>query len=155
MSRRDPPVRTGGSEARRAAQNNLLLGRLDLSIAEAQMGQRELAVVKASVVALEEDVLALQEEVRYERDTSAAARRRANVIERQMADSERQVHTRVGRCAKLRMFVERAAIASANVTCMPAAVPTQTHLCSVPVPCVCLPTSTGAYVNLTSLAGHM
>ncbi len=80
----------------RAAQNPLL-GQLDITTAEAQMAQRELAIVKADALALQEDVRALEEEVLYERETSMAARRRADAFERQMADHERKVRTTCGR----------------------------------------------------------
>ena len=74
------------------------------------MARQELAIAKADVHALEEHVQELQEEVHNERETSAAARQRANVIERQMADHEREVRTSGGRRADPQISVVQAAI---------------------------------------------
>ncbi len=86
-----------GSLRRWRAAQNPLLGQLDITTAEAQMAQRELAIVKADALALKEDVRALGEDLQYERETSMAARRRADASEREIADHEREVRAPGGR----------------------------------------------------------
>ena len=64
-----------------------LLGRLDLTVAQAHITRWELADAKTQIEALEE-------EVQNERETSGAARRRAEAVERQLIAKEREVRIR-------------------------------------------------------------
>lgn len=63
-----------------------LLGQLDSANAEAQTARWELVEAHATIVAREEEAC-------HEREVSAAARRRADAVERQVADHEREVRS--------------------------------------------------------------
>ena len=63
-----------------------LQGQLDVVAAEAQMARWELAEMQTAMAALDE-------EVHHEREVSAAARRRTDAVERQVADHEREVRS--------------------------------------------------------------